>query len=184
MSIRELSISSRGGTTRTKRFVWPPLRAGMRLLAVGVVFALLATSLCGQIATRELEFQTVRFDAVHDGSVTLAWTEIFPATSSGDQSYVVRESDGSVYYRGAFPQAFISGLADGEYSFSVCAIDEQGETIAAAVTVTHWPLFYAATLLTIGGVVFFSVIGVVVHGAWTSRSADQGPEPKGATPRS
>lgn len=136
-----------------------------------------------------LTFHTERFDAVRDGAVTLEWNDI-SSVGHGGLTYSVIAADGSRYYEGSLPKAFISGLADGSYRFTVSAINNRGELIAvslreAEVTVNHWPLRYALMLLIVGGCVMASVIGVIAAGARASwRAGSDGPEPAGAPPLS
>lgn len=119
----------------------------------------------------ELVFSETRFDVARVGHVSLSWNSIEAAAE-----YVVSDSQGDVPYRGAFPQAFVSGLSDGTYTFTVTAFDENGQQIAtsakpAIVLVQHWPLWQAMTLLGIGLIVFLVIISLIWLG-WRSDRAE------------
>jgi len=119
-----------------------------------------------------LVFDETRIDDAREGHATLTWNRLTEASS-----YRVSNGDGSVLYRGAFPQAFVSGLEDGKHRFTVTALDAAGQPLAisptpAVVMVRHWPLVQALLLFTIGGLVFIALVVVLVYGAITCRNGD------------
>lgn len=101
---------------------------------------------------------------LREGYVTLNWSAV-----DGADSYEVIDEDQHPVYRGALPQSFISGLADGTYRYQVRARDDAGEIIAssvdpATVTVKHWPLSYALSLFVVGLLVVIGVVTVIARG--------------------
>lgn len=120
----------------------------------------------GQAASLpHLVFDETRIDDAREGHATLTWTALAKASS-----YRVSNADGNILYRGAFPQAFVSGLEDGEHRFTVAALDAAGQTLAisptpAVVMVRHWPLAQALLLLAVGGLVFIALVVVLAYGA-------------------
>lgn len=117
----------------------------------------------------ELIFTESEIGPVQEGYFTLSWSPV-------DQpvEYVLSDSDKNVVYRCVLPEAFVSGLADGTYAYSIKAIDANGDVVAesmqpAQVTVEHWPLWYALALFACGLVVFLSVVVVIVQGSLHSR---------------
>ncbi|WP_153558221.1 hypothetical protein [Roseimaritima sediminicola] len=116
-------------------------------------------------AATALKFQQQHFDEVSEGHLSLKWNEVEAAT----EYRVVDERDVTMY-RGHVPQAFISGLADGEHRFEVFAVDARGEVLAetetpATVHVQHWSLTSAFGLFACGAVVLVSVLLVLLWGA-------------------
>ncbi len=111
-----------------------------------------------------LEFTVDHFADVREGHVTLDWNPIDAA-----EVYSVTDERSVEVFRGATPQAFVSGLPNGEHVFTVAAIDGQGQVLAqspvpATVTVQHWPLSVALGLFACGFVVLVAVISVLVWG--------------------
>lgn len=101
---------------------------------------------------------------VKDGTATLEWA-LHPVAAA----YRVVDSRGVVYYEGRLPQAFISGLVDGDHEFMLRALDAEGQVIARApestvVVVQHWPLPFAFALLSLGLVVVLVMFGVLWFG--------------------
>jgi hypothetical protein len=78
-------------------------------------------------------------------------------------------------YRGPDRASFISGLADGTYHYRVRALGPGGQASAwsapTRLDVTHHPLGLALLLFCAGALVFLLTVGVVVHGAASSRTA-------------
>lgn len=92
--------------------------------------------------------------------------------------YQVTDDQDRQSYQGPFTQAFVSGLSDGEFAFNVTALNADGDVIAnssqpAQLTVRHWSLTQAIALMSVGFVVFVSVVVVIIRG-WLS-SAPQKP---------
>ncbi|XZE54653.1 hypothetical protein SH139x_000628 [Planctomycetaceae bacterium SH139] len=101
---------------------------------------------------------------VKDGTATLQWA-LHPTAAA----YRVVDSRGVIYYEGRLPQAFISGLVDGDHEFMLRALDAEGQVIARApestvVVVQHWPLPFAFALLSLGLVVVLVMFGVLWFG--------------------
>ncbi|TWT61389.1 hypothetical protein [Rubinisphaera italica] len=116
-----------------------------------------------------IEFAQKKFADVREGYIDLRWNAV-----EGAAEYQVVENDGLVVFRGAFPQAMISGLANGEYSYQVKALNAQGKLIAqsnepALITVDHWPLWQALSLFSVGLIVFLAIIFVIIQGAMATR---------------
>ncbi|WP_339745513.1 hypothetical protein [uncultured Rubinisphaera sp.] len=119
----------------------------------------------------QIEFVQKKYESVREGYIDLRWNAIEGATQ-----YEVVENDGLVVFRGAFPQAMISGLANGKYSYQVKALNSEGELIAqsnqpALVTVEHWSLWQAIGLFSIGLIVFLAIIFVIIQGALATRES-------------
>lgn len=116
-----------------------------------------------------LAFSEAEFPVAREGYVQLKWNTVEPAVA-----YEVTEArDGRAYY-GEFPQAFVSGLSDGTYLFTVTAFGTDGEPLAvsdkpAEVVVRHWPLSQAVALFAIGLCVFLTLIGVIIYGTRMTR---------------
>lgn len=111
-----------------------------------------------------LAFEVDQFSDVREGYVSLEWNDVDAAAA-----YSVTDYGGVEVFRGSRPQAFVSGLSDGDHAFSVTAVDATGNAIArsltpATVTVNHWPLGLAIALFLCGLLVFLSLIGVLVTG--------------------
>ena len=118
----------------------------------------------------EIAFSQTEFSSVREGYVSLSWNALDRAVE-----YVVSDSDGDIPYRGAFTQAFVSGLSDGEYRYTVAAFDESGRQIAtsrlpAKVVVEHWPLWQALMLFGIGLFVFLIIIALILRGSLADRA--------------
>ncbi|MCA9266112.1 MAG: hypothetical protein KDA60_19770 [Planctomycetales bacterium] len=116
-----------------------------------------------------IAFVTTDFGTLREGYASLEWTDL-----ESDATYEVTDQDGQIYYRGSFPQAFISGLSDGKYEFHVRAIDESAATIAstsapARFTVEHWPLTYTFALFMLGLIVFLAILAILIWGTLQSR---------------
>ncbi|TWT75226.1 hypothetical protein [Allorhodopirellula solitaria] len=154
----------------------------MRPLHLGLTLLLFfqAGSVVAQGTSRDappsgmMAFKQVEFDDVRAGYVTLEWNDILDEAEF-ESSYLVKDGEGTTYYRGHLPMAFISGLPDGEYRFDVWAVDSEGSILArgsgpAVVRVEHWSLTQAMSLFVIGLVVFLILVGVIVHGAVRGRS--------------
>jgi len=99
-----------------------------------------------------------------DGTATLEWA-LHPAAAA----YRVIDSRDVVYYEGRLPQAFISGLIDGDHEFILQALDADGQVLARApestvVVVQHWPLPFALALLSLGLVVVLAMFSVLWFG--------------------
>ncbi len=137
-----------------------------------VLFSLLqASSVSAEDPSDEIAFFETEFASVREGYVSLEWNPVDSAVE-----YVVSGSNGEVPYRGAFPQAFVSGLSDGDYTYAVAAFDDRGQQIAtseipATVVVEHWPVWQAALLFGIGLVVFLVVIALILRGSMAERAA-------------
>lgn len=115
-----------------------------------------------------LKFTVDNFADVREGYVTLDWNAVEAATE-----YSVTDERSVEVFRGATPQAFVSGLPDGQHAFTVAALDGQGQVLAqsptpATVTVQHWPLSVALSLFFCGFVVLVAVISVLI---WGTRNA-------------
>ncbi|KAA5539075.1 hypothetical protein FYK55_25390 [Roseiconus nitratireducens] len=115
-------------------------------------------------SSQSLQFDQTRFEAA-EGYLTLTWNELNSAAE-----YSVRQDSGLEVYRGPLPEAFVSGLPDGTYQFTVDALDTQGQVIArsaqpAVVEVVHWPLRMALALFFGGLVIFLLLIAVIIRGA-------------------
>lgn len=127
-----------------------------------------------------LEFHKARFNIAREGYVSLSWDSLDTAgldgaagQDGGAIQYEVIDAAQRSHYRGAFPNAFISGLSDGQHSFQVIAYNEAQQVVArsnvpAELTVEHWSLRRALTLFFIGLAVFIAIIAVIVIGSWTS----------------
>lgn len=116
-----------------------------------------------------LAYEKTEFLNIREGYLELSWSEIPEAAS-----YSVSDAGGSVFYKGAFPKAFISGLSSGEYQFRVVALDSSGQIIArgsaaANVSVKHWPLYQAWISFAVGLIVFVAIVFVIVRGAEVAR---------------
>jgi len=121
-----------------------------------------------------LRFEQTDWDRVQEGYVTLSWKPV-----AGASEYRVHGDSEIAVYRGRFPQAFVSGLADGQYEFHVHALDARGTVIAsslvpARVVVEHWSLPLAYSLFACGFVVFLAIVAVIGIGSWMSRSSAGG----------
>ncbi len=117
----------------------------------------------------ELRFNAIGDAPLKEGYVTLSWNAIASAAE-----YHVQGDAAPPIYRGPFPQAFVSGLADGHYEFHVHAFDAQGGLIAssqqpARVVVQHWSLTLAMSLFACGLIVFLAIVTVIAVGSWKSR---------------
>lgn len=115
-------------------------------------------------SAEQLEFETHQFTDVREGYVTLDWNKVDSAAF-----YSVTDKDSTEVFHGTFPQAFISGLPDGDHRFNVAAFDGKGEliassTTAATVSVQHWSLGLAMSLFGCGLIVLLAVIGVLIWG--------------------
>lgn len=103
---------------------------------------------------------------LREGYATLRWS-----TSPQARTYRVTSlADDTVIYTGHLPQAFISGLADGEYRFAVVGLGASGAVVAAGaeplvVQVRHWDQAMAWSLFAIGAVVVSCIVGVLLIGA-------------------
>lgn len=118
-----------------------------------------------ELKLAEIVWSQNRFENVREGYQSLAWAEIQPAAT-----YQVINSQGHTFYRGAFPQAFISGLPDGEHAFTVQGFSADGELVGASslratIVVNHWPMSQALSLLVMGMVIFGILIGLIVVGS-------------------
>jgi hypothetical protein len=122
------------------------------------------------VDTRDTSKSIIRFEETDDaisqeGYVTLAWQP----TAATIEYRLMGESSEPIY-RGPLPQAFVSGLVDGDYEFHVHAYDSTGVLIAssqtpARVVVRHWPLALALSLFASGLVVFLSIVGLIILGS-------------------
>lgn len=145
---------------------------GLRIGGIGPVFLLCSLfhqALPVSAQNPSVEFESTSFDDAREGYVSLAWNELASATS-----YIVSDSAGNVRYRGEFPQAFISGLADGPHTFNVVAKDALGNQLAAStepavVNVRHWPMWQAMTAFGFGLAVFLVLVGVIIQGSLANR---------------
>lgn len=113
----------------------------------------------------EIEFVQTRFDRVREGYQSLQWNEIAGATR-----YLILDSEGNSYYEGALPEAFISGLSDGEHSFMAQAFSADNRLVGASVQsavmlVDHWPMSQAWASFGVGLIVFLAMIGLIAAGA-------------------
>lgn len=143
----------------------------------------------------ELPFVTTELEDSSEGYLTLEWPAYGSASVDGEAAeaqggeavtYRVRDEDGLVYYRGAVPKAFISGLPDGRHAFMLSVLDSEGQVVAtspqpAVVTVEHWSLWLAGTMFAIGFVVVSCLIGVIVWGRWLPAAKSQRLAAEGAT---
>ncbi|WP_146534331.1 hypothetical protein [Rubripirellula reticaptiva] len=94
----------------------------------------------------------------------MTWNEVIGATR-----YQVRDSKGVSFYDGILPEAFISGLPDGQHSFSVKAYSDDGGLVgasqtAAVITVDHWSMTQAWVCFGVGLVVVLAIIGAIGWG--------------------
>lgn len=111
---------------------------------------------------------------LREGYATLRWS-----TSPQALTYRVTSlADDTVIYTGHLPQAFISGLADGEYRFAVVGLGASGEVVAAAaeplvVQVRHWDQAMAWSLFAVGAVVVSSIVGVLLIGARLTHAGER-----------
>ncbi len=106
-----------------------------------------------------------RFDNVREGYQSLEWSEI-----EGAKRYQVLDSEGISYYSGNQPQAFISGLPNGQHTFEAQAFSADEVLIGisgrpAVIVVHHWSMAQAWTSFGVGLVVFLAMVGVIVVGA-------------------
>ncbi|MCM2371506.1 hypothetical protein [Aporhodopirellula aestuarii] len=113
----------------------------------------------------EIVLVQARFDNVREGYQSLQWNEI-----EGANRYQVLDSDGNSYYEGGLPEAFISGLPDGEHTFVVQAfsVDEVLVGVTgqpAVIVVNHWPMSQAWASFGVGLIVFLAMIGLIGVGA-------------------
>ncbi|TWT93505.1 hypothetical protein Pla100_40230 [Neorhodopirellula pilleata] len=111
-----------------------------------------------------------RFENVREGYQSLTWE---PLPIEADVTYEVVDESDNVFYRGGLPEAFISGLPDGEHTFEVRAwtTNAYGDVVLiaasdtpAVVLVDHWPMSQAWILLGVGAIVFGILIGLIVIG--------------------
>ncbi|QDV55965.1 hypothetical protein Mal33_19440 [Rosistilla oblonga] len=141
----------------------------MRLAAVALAF--LTVSNFAAAAEDALRFSETEFATAQEGYLTLRWNEI-----AGAAEYQVIDDRDVTLYQGLFPEAFVSGLADGMHSFRVRALDANGDALAesevpAQVEVKHWSVAFAMTLMTCGLVVFLAIISLIAVGTWRTRPA-------------
>lgn len=127
-----------------------------------------------------------RFENVREGYQALSWEPVPPPANgafsfegANEVVYEVADLSGNVFYRGGLPEAFISGLPDGEHAFEVRALTEtpagEESMIAASrtpavVSVNHWPMSQAWALLGVGAIIFGVLIGLIVIGDRTVRA--------------
>ncbi|MCO8121595.1 hypothetical protein NHH03_07595 [Stieleria sp. TO1_6] len=126
-----------------------------------------------------VQFEQSEFDNIQEGYLTLRWNDVPTAVEyrlHSDQIYSdqIHSDRGVTQYRGPLPEAFVSGLADGTYLFSVDAIDDAGQVIAstlnpATVHVKHWSLRFALALAGCGLVVFLAIMALIAKGAVMAR---------------
>ncbi|WP_145344000.1 hypothetical protein [Rosistilla ulvae] len=145
-----------------------------------VALAFLFSFSLAAAAEDPLRFSETEFTAVQEGYLTLRWNEVAEATE-----YQVIDDTGLSRYRGLFPEAFISGLADGTYRFNVRALDSDGNelarsTVPASVEVKHWSLSFSLMLLSCGMVVFLAIIGLIVVGTWRTSHGEPRSEGSGS----
>ncbi|WP_436714926.1 fibronectin type III domain-containing protein [Roseiconus lacunae] len=120
-------------------------------------------------AASPFDFVDLPSSPAREGYVTLSW-EPYEAASR----YEVVDGGGKVIHSGVFPQAFISGLSDGEYRYRVRAVNASGEILVqsastATIEVSHWPAIYVWPLLGVGFFVVAAVVFVIVAGErWAS----------------
>jgi hypothetical protein len=112
-----------------------------------------------------LAFEETDLELAREGHVSLTWNPIPDAVT-----YEVGDDSGRIQYRGVMPEAFISGLTDGQHRFTVRAYDATNRQLAisqipAVVTVQHWPLAQALGLFAVGAIVFLAIVTVIVRGA-------------------
>ncbi len=110
-------------------------------------------------------------DLLREGHVSLNWNSI-----EGVEEYRLTDETGAVLYRGAFERAFMSGLPDGRHTFTLEALDAEGQVLAtserpAVVQVEHWPLEQALALFAVGFVVVVALVTVIITGAVRSRAS-------------
>ena len=127
--------------------------------------------LSGDTQPSELAFHKTEFPVAREGFVFLSWDKVANAVQ-----YEVIDSEQRNQYRGVFPQAFISGLSNGNHRFEVIAYDPSNQVIArsgqpAELVVEHWSLRRAFILFFIGLAVFMAIIAVILIGSWTSPSS-------------
>lgn len=149
----------------------------------GAVAASTGAQFNPSVSQSRLAFDETLIEDAREGHATLRWNEL-----PGAGSYRVSDSTGRVLYDGDFPQAFVSGLENGQHQFSVTAFDTAGQVLATSleptvVMVEHWPLAQALALCAVGGLVFVALVGVLVIGASQS-STDTGrrTHPSGGSP--
>lgn len=138
---------------------------------VGIAFA--GRPLTAQQPGGTIAFTEPLHEDVREGYVTLEWNEIDDA-----RRYELIDSDGALVYSGPLPQAFLSGLSDGSYQYSVRALSGTNEIIAsseapAVVKVEHWPMRYVVVLFLVGLVVVIAVVVVIVRGAQEQGAQEQ-----------
>lgn len=114
---------------------------------------------------------TSEIDPLQEGHTTLWWS-----TSPLATAYRLTTSAGDTVYAGHLPQAFVSGLPDGEHRFEVVGIDSAGEVVATGaepiiVQVRHWDSRLAWTLFALGAVVVIALLIVLLIGVRTTRGA-------------
>ena len=142
----------------------------LRRLLVGaslILFSghgLLAQERSGE-SSQVLAFAATDLGEVREGYLTLQWNDV-----TGAERYEVFDSQGRVAYSGSLPKAFLSGLSDGTYRYSVRAVSESDAIIAvskesAVVNVSHWPMRYVVVLFSVGLIVVVTVAIVIVRGA-------------------
>lgn len=107
------------------------------------------------------------------GHQTLYWSEIDVAAG-----YELRDDEGRLVYRGFLPQAFVSGLPDGQHRFVAVAVGEDGEVLARSeqgviVTILHWNLTLALTLASVGAAVVAAMVVVLWIGSWRHRQTPE-----------
>ena len=106
---------------------------------------------------------------LREGYATVQWRKL-PVASI----YEVANASDEVLYRGRLPQAFLSGLADGDHQFRVRAFDAAGQIVAVSphplrVTVRHWSHSLAYSLFTVGCSVMFALVLLLVVGTRTAK---------------
>lgn len=143
-----------------------PFSTSLRMALFISLSLLLASS---AVADDKLQFNKTKLADAREGYFTLSWNA-YPSAVE----YQLTTADGHSVYRGVFPKAFVSGLADGTYEYHVDALDAGGQVLAtttspAVVEVEHWSLRLALTLLTCGCVVFLVVVGLIVKGTLQAR---------------
>ncbi|QDV68226.1 hypothetical protein Poly24_19350 [Rosistilla carotiformis] len=148
----------------------------MRLAAVALAFLFYISFAAA--AEDPLRFSETEFTEIQEGYLTLRWNEIADAA----EYQVVDDAEVS-RYKGLFPEAFVSGLANGDYRFHVRAFDRDGNllaqsTIPAEVHVQHWSLSFSLMLMGCGFIVFLVIIGLIVVGTWQTRQT--GPRREGS----
>lgn len=105
------------------------------------------------------------------GHGSLTWKEV-----PGAATYIVRSASESnlIYYSGAQNIAFVSGLPDGDYKFSVEALDADSNllarsTQASVIEVKHLSLGLTWLLFSVGLVVVVAMLWIIVYGTLLSR---------------